>query len=158
MRRLAVGVGVGVGVLLVAVQVVPYGRDHANPPVQREPAWDSPRTRQLAARACYDCHSHETVWPWYSAVAPVSWLVWRDVVEGRRKLNFSEGDRVQREAWESAKTVRQGEMPPGYYIALHPAARLSPAERQTLAQGLDATFGFKRSRGGGGRSSLGESD
>jgi hypothetical protein len=54
------------------IQLVPYGRAHANPPVVKEPAWDSPTTRALAKRACFDCHSNETVWPWYTNVAPVS--------------------------------------------------------------------------------------
>ncbi len=71
------------------IQLVPYGRNHTNPPVLQEPNWDSPQTRALAQRACFDCHSNETEWPWYSHVAPVSWLVQRDVEEGREKVNFS---------------------------------------------------------------------
>lgn len=66
-------------VLLLAIQLVPYGRDHTNPPVVAEPAWDSPATRALFVRACADCHSNQTVWPWYSHVAPVAWLVAHDV-------------------------------------------------------------------------------
>ena len=89
-------------VALLAIQLAPYGRDHTNPPARREPAWDSPQTRSLAARACFDCHSNETVWPWYSNVAPFSWLVQRDVDKGRKDLNFSEWDRAQEEASESA--------------------------------------------------------
>ena len=112
-------------VAVLILQLVPYGRRHSNPPVRVEPRWDGPTTRVLAVRACYDCHSNETVWPWYSHVAPVSWLVQRDVDEGRRKLNFSEWDRPQKEAHESAKTVRKGEMPPWFYILIHPDARLT---------------------------------
>ncbi|MRR33844.1 hypothetical protein EG829_03970, partial [bacterium] len=63
----------------IFIQAVPYGRNHDNPPVVREPNWDSPETRGLAKRVCFDCHSNETVWPWYTWVAPVSWLVYRDV-------------------------------------------------------------------------------
>lgn len=121
--------------VLVLIQVVPYGRDHANPPVRAEPAWNSARTRELAVRACFDCHSNETIWPWYSNLAPASWLVQRDVKKGRRKLNFSEWDKAQKEARESAKEVRQGKMPPWYY----PWGRLSSAEREDLARGLEAT-------------------
>ena len=157
MKRFAVGAAVFVAVLLVAAQAVEYGRGH-NPPVRREPAWDSPRTRELVVRACYDCHSNETVWPWYSRIAPVSWLVRGDVNEGRRKLNFSEWDRVQKEAWESSKTVRTGEMPLWRYTVARSHARMSAAERQTLAQGFDATFGTKRTRGGAGFAGQGESD
>lgn len=85
-------------VMLVAslgIQAVLYGRQHSNPPVVAEPKWDAPQTRSLAARACFDCHSNETVWPWYSNFAPISWLVQRDVDEGRRALNFSEEPRAE---------------------------------------------------------------
>jgi hypothetical protein len=57
------------------IQFVPYGRDHSNPPVYQEPQWDSPQTQELVSNACYDCHSNETVLPWYSNIAPVSWLI-----------------------------------------------------------------------------------
>ena len=72
------------------IQLLPYGHNHNNPPVQQEPAWDSPQTQALAKRACYDCHSNESVWPSYSNVAPISWLVQHDVDDGRRRLNLSE--------------------------------------------------------------------
>jgi mono/diheme cytochrome c family protein len=113
MRR-AHGLGIALLGLLAALQLVPYGRGHTNPAARVEPRWDGPATRALAVRACYDCHSNETVWPWYSHVAPVSWLTQRDVAEGRRKLNFSEWDRGQKEARESGKTVRKGTMPPWF--------------------------------------------
>ena len=128
---------IGAAVLALGVQAVPYGRDHTNPPVRKEPIWDSPQTRELAVRACFDCHSNQTVWPWYSNVAPLSWLIQRDVDQGRRKTNLSEWDRPQKEADESAKTVRKGKMPPWYY----PWARFSPTERQALIRGLEMTFG-----------------
>lgn len=129
----------GAGFLLI--QAVPYGRSHAAPPSGIEPAWDSPQTRALAARACFDCHSNQTTWPWYSQVAPVSWLLQRDVDEGRRKLNFTEWERPQRDARESAERVQEGEMPPWYYVPLYPAARLTGAETQSLVQGLRTTLG-----------------
>ena len=95
------------GLLLIAAQFVPYGRDYRNPPVIQEPAWDSPATRALAKQACFDCHSNETVWPAYAKVAPISWLIAHDVDEGRSVLNFSEWQRPQKEAAESAKEVRK---------------------------------------------------
>jgi hypothetical protein len=136
----------GLAVLILVVifgliQLVPYGRDHTNPPVLQEPAWDSAQTRALAVRACYDCHSNETVWPWYSNIAPVSWLVQRDVEEGRRRLNFSEWGTRRQEADEAAEVVQEGEMPPSFYLPLHPLARLSSQEKSALVQGLVATFG-----------------
>jgi len=102
----------------------------------------------LTARACYDCHSNEVRWPWYSNVAPVSWLVQKDVDEGRATLNFSEWGRGEQEAEDSAEKVQNGEMPPRSYLLLHPSAKLSPDERQALIQGLEATFGAE---GGGAR-------
>lgn len=139
-------IGIALAVVLVAIQLVPYGRRHTNPPVRVEPQWDAPATRALAVRACYDCHSNETIWPWYSHVAPMSWLAQRDVDEGRRKVNFSEWDRPQKEAPESAKAVREGEMPPWFYVALHPDARLSAEDTRALIGGLEATLGKKGRR------------
>ena len=131
----------GAGALLAAIQLVPYGRDHNNPPVVQEPRWDRPETRAVAVRACFDCHSNETHWPWYSNVAPLSWLLQRHVDEGREVLNFSEWQRTYKEAGESAETIDEGEMPLQTYVLLHPEARLSLAERKALAQGLTATLG-----------------
>jgi len=128
-----------VGLLAVA-QLVPYGRDHTNPPVVAEPRWDRPATRELARRACFDCHSNETRWPWYSHVAPASWLVQNDVDEGRYELNFSRWDRVYEEAHESGDVVREGGMPPRYYLWMHGDAKLTAAEREELARGLDASL------------------
>ncbi|HEU5315644.1 MAG TPA: heme-binding domain-containing protein [Chloroflexota bacterium] len=133
-----------VGAFLLAIQLVPYGRAHASPPVRAEPPWPG-QTRDLAARACFDCHSNQTQWPWYASVAPVSWLVQRDVDEGRGKLNFSEWDR-QQEVEEAAEQIQEGEMPPWYYVVLHPEARLSRAEQSTLIAGL-TQLGGGRDRG-----------
>ena len=149
MKSLLVKILLSLGGLLVVVQVIPYGRDHANPPMRQEPAWDRPETRLLARRACLDCHSNETVWPWYSSVAPVSWLVQHDVNEGRGELNFSEWNRPQKEAKESAKVVREGEMPPRVYLLTHPEARLDPMEREALAAGLQSTLGQPETIGSG---------
>ena len=80
------GIVIIIGVILVLAvlaQLIPLPLRGHNPAVVAEPKWDSPQTRELAKRACFDCHSNETVWPWYSYVAPVSWLLYRDVTEGR---------------------------------------------------------------------------
>lgn len=126
------------------IQVVPYGRNHDNPPIINEPTWDNPQIREIAVQACYDCHSNETVWPWYSHIAPVSWLVQYDVEEGRKQLNFSEwghGRGEGEEAEEMAEVILEGEMPPANYLITHPEARLSEAEKVMLAQGLLAIGG-----------------
>ncbi len=125
--------------MAIVIQFVPYGRAHDNPPVVAEPAWDSAMTRELAVRACFNCHSNETEWPWYSNLAPMSWMVQRDVDEGRDALNFSEWHLPQEEADESAETVRDGEMPPRIYQLTR--ARLSDEELDRLAQGLATTLG-----------------
>jgi hypothetical protein len=129
--------------LLVAVliQFIPVGHDHSNPPTTKEPAWDSPETRELAHRACFDCHSNQTGWRFYSYVAPVSWLVARDVNQGRSHLNFSEWDKPQRHAKDVAEQVKTGEMPPWFYLPLHPSAKLSDAEKQALIQGAANSLG-----------------
>jgi hypothetical protein len=137
LRRWLLRFGIILAFAFLAVQLVPYGRNHANPPVRQEPKWDSAQTRELTARACFDCHSNQTLWPWYSNVAPASWLVQRDVDKGRRKLNFSEWDRPQEEGGESAKSMQKGKMPPWYY----PWAQLSAADHQALARGLELTLG-----------------
>lgn len=127
--------------LFALIQLVPYGRDHENPPVVAEPAWDSPQTRELFFRACKDCHSHETVWPWYGSIAPASWLLQRDVEEGREHFNVSRWGQGKQDADEAANMVRKGEMPPWFYLPAHPEARLTDAETQAFIQGLVATFG-----------------
>jgi hypothetical protein len=126
----------------LAVQLVPYGRAQVNPPVRSEPSWDSPDTRALAKRACFDCHSNETEWPVYARVAPVSWLVRHDVDEGRAVLNFSEWHRPQEEAKDASEEVLEREMPPAAYQLMHAHARLSATERERLASGLARTIGI----------------
>jgi hypothetical protein len=131
----------GAVIVGVVIQAVPYGRARSNPPVTGEPPWDSAATEQLARAACYDCHSNEVDYPWYSYVAPFSWALQGHIEAGRRRLNFSAWDRPQRDAEEAAETVEDGSMPPLYYLFAHPAARLSAAEEQQLISGLEATIG-----------------
>jgi hypothetical protein len=107
-----------------------------NPPIVRQPAWQDPQAEALARRACYDCHSNETRWPWYAQITPVSWLLAQDVAEARRHFNFS--DWRGHDPEEIQEVVLEGEMPPALYRLMHPAARLTPAEKNVLAQGLAA--------------------
>lgn len=139
---------IGAGLAAVAIQFVPYGRDHTNPEVLAEPKWDSLRTEALFDRACKDCHSHKTEWPWYSRIAPVSWLVRHDVDEGREHFNVSAwGMQEKNEGDEAAQTVREGEMPMWIYLPTHPQARLNDAEKRSLVEGLVLTFGDKEKEG-----------
>ncbi len=136
----------GAAILFAAIQIVPYGRNHQNPPVTGEPKWDSPRTQELFNRACKDCHSNNTIWPWYSFVAPASWLTQLDVSLGRKGFNVSEWGRPEEnEGQKAAKEVKDGKMPMFIYLPAHPAAKLNAAEKGELVAGLVATFGEKKS-------------
>ncbi|HEY5946078.1 MAG TPA: heme-binding domain-containing protein [Kofleriaceae bacterium] len=140
-KRLFVGLAFVIGFFGV-IQLVPFGRDHTNPPVVAEPAWDSPATRQLAVRACFDCHSNQTQWPWYSHVAPFSWVVQRNVHTARTVLNFSDWTRSYELIAQAPGSVLAREMPPRSYRMMHPLAQLTEAEKIQLARGLEATFGL----------------
>lgn len=126
------------------IQLVPYGRDHSNPPPTGEPVWSSPRTRELMVSACYGCHSNEVEWPWYSNVAPISWVVTSHVDEGREEVNYSEFAVDRGEAEETIEVIREGSMPPAYYtvFGLHPEAKLSDVEIEELVAGLRLTPGM----------------
>ncbi len=133
------------GILVVGfllIQWVPYGRNHTDPPVVQEPAWDNPTTKDLVTRACYDCHSNETKWPWYTNVAPASWLVQFDVDRGRQRLNFSEWQTSNNNTRTADRLARslQDEMPPIQYLIIHADARLTATEKQQLTNGFYATF------------------
>jgi len=128
-------------ILLGAIQLVPYGKDHTNPQVVSEPKWDSPTTKAIFMRACGDCHSHETKWPWYSHIAPSSWLVFSDVMEGREHFNVSVwGHQKVNNGHKASQELSEGEMPPLPYLAAHPEARLGDKEKSALLTGLSATF------------------
>jgi hypothetical protein len=131
-RRAAIGAGVG----FLAIQLVPYGWSHPNPPVSQDAPWPDPVSAELARDACYDCHSNETDWPAYSYVAPMSWLVRDDVEAGRDELNFSTWD-DDGEADDAAEAVLEGSMPPRQYELLHPDARLSDEEVEVLVTALE---------------------
>jgi hypothetical protein len=126
--------GAALVVALALIQLVPVTR--SNPPVTSD--LDAPPgVKKILRASCYDCHSNETRWPWYSRVAPVSWLVAHDVEEGRSRFNFSEWSayepkRRKRLAAEMWKEVEAGEMPLPVYLLAHPGARLSEAHRAAL--------------------------
>ena len=140
-RRRIAGIAVlGALGLLLLIQLVPYGRDHNNPPVSRAAGWTDRQGEQLAEAACYDCHSNLTDWRWYSNVAPVSWLIQNDVDGGRDALNFSEWNRGQPDVGEVVEQVTSGEMPPFQYKLLHPSAKLSASEKDRLASAISALY------------------
>jgi len=129
----------GALVVFALLQLVPYGRDHANPAVVSEPKWNSPKTRQMAKEYCFQCHSNETTWPWYSNIAPASWLIYKDVEEGRSKFNFSDWAAHPTELSELIDNIQSGEMPPVQYTLFHPNSVLTDAQKQELINGMKAT-------------------
>jgi Haem-binding domain len=142
LTKILLGIVVAAVVIFLGIQLIPVQR--TNPPVLTPPQWDSPQTQALFQRACADCHSNETIWPWYSYIAPVSWLVAHDVYAGRSRFNISDlntsSPRFSRMASEIDRTILSGRMPMGIYLPMHPAARLTPQEAQALASGLQATL------------------
>ncbi len=122
------------GVAAVAIQFVPV--DRTNPPVEGA-AFAPAEVESVLRRACYDCHSNETNWPWYSHVAPISWLTAHDVHEGRDALNFSTWSALDRKAQldaigKSWEEVQDHDMPPWYYLPLHWNAHLSSEDRAVV--------------------------
>jgi hypothetical protein len=126
--------------VLIVIQFIQP--DRSNPPVNSASTFEaaakpSPELTSVLRKACYDCHSHETTWPWYSRVAPVSWLVAHDVKEGREHLNFSEWgmygpDMSQLKLKQACSEVKRGEMPLMQYKLIHAEARLSQADVDTI--------------------------
>jgi heme-binding protein len=129
--------GWGLRVLGVGLLVAQAFRiDRTNPPVVSDVA-APPEVAALLRRACYDCHSNETAWPWYAQVAPVSWLLAHDVGEGREEVNFStwtayDRAKKRKRLTQSAEEVGEGKMPPWYYLPMHSRARLTPGEQDAL--------------------------
>lgn len=136
LRRAVKPVAIGGLLVFAGLQLVPYGWRHSNPPVISNPPWPSEEAERLARVACYSCHSNETDWPPYSYVAPMSWLVRRDVDQGRAELNFSNWSEYSGEADDAAESILDGEMPPGRYTRIHPDADLSTEEKRTLVAAL----------------------
>lgn len=125
---------IGLVLVAAAIQLVPVHR--TNPAVEADVS-TPPAIKAILKTSCYDCHSNETIWPWYSHVAPVSWLVASDTSEGRSKFNFSTWNRYSpgEQAVILRRVIRevgQGDMPPWYYTLKHTDARLSPAQRAQL--------------------------
>ena len=125
---------IGIAGIIIVIQFIPV--DRSNPPAEGE-LMESTELKTILKRSCYDCHSNETSWPWYSSVAPVSWLVADDVSEGRRHLNFSEwGDltrqkvaRKKEHIWEE---VKEGGMPLSKYLWMHSDAKLSQKDKDII--------------------------
>lgn len=124
------------GVVIVGLQLVRF--PHANPPVESDLS-APPEVKQSLRQACYDCHSSQTRWPWYTEIAPLSWFAYHDVSEGRRRLNFSSWGSYTDDPGTAAVKLEQisrfvasGDMAPWYYRWLHPEAHLDDAQREAI--------------------------
>lgn len=121
-------------VIVVGIQFIPVQR--TNPRVVYD--FNGPaEVEAILRRSCYDCHSYETEWPWYSYVAPVSWLVVHDVEEGREHLNFSEWEALQNMVWIHSKIhaeVAEGKMPMEIYLLMHSDAKVTEDELRILKE------------------------
>jgi len=128
------------GVLIVVAQVVRPSRTNpiSNPQDHIQAVVPvAPEVTATLSRSCNDCHSNNTTWPWYSNVAPVSWLVANDVKEGRSEMNFSawrtyKGEKQLELLGKICKQINEGEMPMATYTWAHPQAKLSAADRQAV--------------------------
>ncbi len=131
--------------LLIGIQWIQP--DRKNPPVDAAATFEAvvkpaPQVAAIVQRACYDCHSDSTSWPWYSRIAPVSWLIAGDVREGRARLNFSQwnllgADMSKRRLKEACREMRKGSMPLWNYKLAHPRARLTTLDLDTFCSGTD---------------------
>jgi hypothetical protein len=131
------------------IQLVPYGWKKSNPPVTSPAPWPSAEAEAIARRSCYACHSNETEWPAYSYVAPMSWLVRKDVEAGRREMNFSEWDGDSAEAAEDAEEeIVKGRMPLPNYRRIHRDAQLSDEDAAILIDALEQMSEDDDSRSG----------
>ncbi len=141
MRTILKATAAIIGIALIAMQFIARP-DRVNPVEDHRVALSSrlhvpDSVQAILDRSCNDCHSHRTVWPWYSAVAPVSWFVAHDVEEGRRHLNFSEWGTypVKRQAAKLemiSAEVDKGDMPVRAYVLMHGQAALSEADKDML--------------------------
>jgi len=137
--------------VFVLIQFVPYGRDHTDPPVTNSFKWTSMQAKAIARRSCYDCHSNHTKYWWAVDIAPFSWLAAHDIQDGRARLNFSEWTgSLSTPVLESAVS---NNMPPLQYTLLHPHAKLSAADKQTLLDGFQQSVAAMGNGGGSGSSS-----
>jgi hypothetical protein len=126
-----------IGIVLL-IQIIPVNR--TNPKVTSEIA-AGPQVRDILKRSCYDCHSFASAWPWYSYVAPVSWLIVGHVNEGRSKLNFSTWDKhdvnkQQRMLEEIGDEIKNDDMPLSSYLLLHKKAKLSETDKAIINRWL----------------------
>jgi cytochrome c551/c552 len=144
--RILKWIAIGLIVVFLGIQFVRPAR--TNPPVDESQTifartQMTPEVNAILDRSCRDCHSHKTVWPWYTNVAPISWWLSNHVNDGRKDLNLSEWgrlppDRQDRKLRQICDEVSDGVMPLSSYLPMHPQARLSEQDKKTLCDWVDA--------------------
>jgi hypothetical protein len=138
MKKVLLIIVIGGLVIFGLIQLIPL--DRSNPPITQEPKWSSPEARALVKENCFQCHSDETEWPWYSYIAPASWLIKFDVVRGRETFNFSEWDQNPGNLSEMVENIDRGRMPPLQYTIFHPSSKLNQQQKQALIDALTSTL------------------
>lgn len=130
----------GAVVIFLLIQLIPFGHTRTNPPVVSEPQWRSPQARALVKEHCFQCHSNETEWTWYSNIAPGSWLIAYDVIDGRKKFNFSDWQKKPGELDEMIENINSAAMPPIQYWLFHPSSRMNAQQKQELISALESSI------------------
>ena len=138
MKKTLLYIVIGGLVLFGLIQLIPI--DRTNPPTTQEPKWSSPEARALVQKSCFQCHSNQTEWPWYSYIAPASWLIKMDVVKGRDQFNFSEWDQNPGNLIQMVRNIQRGSMPPLQYTLFHPEAKLNDQQKQALIDALSSSL------------------
>lgn len=126
--------------LFLLIQLIPFGHNRTNPPVVSEPNWSSPAARALVKEHCFQCHSNETNWTWYANIAPGSWLIAYDVIEGRDQFNFSDWNNNPGELDEIIEVIQDGEMPPIQYWIFHPNSKMDAQQKQELIDAMNSSL------------------
>lgn len=135
-----------IAVIIVVIQFIPV--DRSNPPITENISAPS-NVAAILNTSCYDCHSNETIWPWYAYVAPVSFLVAGDVNGGRKRINFSEWDKYDTDKREKklegvVEVTELGVMPLTMYTFAHPNAKLDPVRINVLKDWVTGKGGMEK--------------
>jgi|SRR5437588_5239563 len=140
-------------IVLIVIVVIFVGMQAIRPTLSNPPVDElqtingrtqmTPQVAAILDRSCRDCHSNNTVWPWYTQIAPVSWWLSNHVNDGRRNLNLSEwgklaSDRQDRKLRQMCDEVQDGAMPLSSYLPMHPTAKLSDQDKKVLCDWTDA--------------------
>lgn len=140
MKRIGVYIVLAGVLFFCLIQLLPFSREHTDPPTVSEPNWPSPEARAQVKEHCFQCHSNETNWTWYSNIAPASWLIEYDVIAARERLNFSDWKNHPEDLDEILIAINEGEMPPFQYWIFHPSSHMNEQQKRELANTMKISF------------------